>query len=376
MSIALIAHYLGPSLGIGKYLDRLLPPLVTELMARGVKVKILGSPNAIHHTPALQDLKDIVQPLPSLDYHPSQRFAWFAARFSSYCRSKELEAVAWLSNPIILPWHPPTLAVLHDVNEWAEPAKYGSRLKTALRAAIYLDTSLLFAKKIIVISQATEQALWQYRSLPKLKSKLIVIPNGSDSPLVNLAPVEILAPKVPFLLSVGRIDPAAKCLPQAVALVSALRELSGQPWELHLLGGMNRSTQASGKAFLERIAHLPWIRYHGYVDDPTLAEWYRQATAVVFLSEREGFGFPIAEAASFGRWVIVSQKNQAARETGVMGAITVNPDHPQQAASIVLNRLPQAIADSPSLSSWREAALAYAEEICFLLDDRQKGWLF
>jgi hypothetical protein len=74
--------------------------------------------------------------------------------------------------------------------------------------------------------------------------------------------------------------------------------------------------------------------------------------------------------------VIVSQKNQAARETGVMGAITVNPDHPQQAASIVLNRLPQAIADSPSLSSWREAALAYAEEICFLLDDRQKGWLF
>ncbi|WP_293112527.1 MULTISPECIES: glycosyltransferase [Moorena] len=39
-----------------------------------------------------------------------------------------------------------------------------------------------------------------------------------------------------------------------------------------------------------------------------LAQWYREATAVVFLSDREGFALPIAEAASFGRFVVVSFK--------------------------------------------------------------------
>ncbi|MEA5510546.1 glycosyltransferase [Crocosphaera sp. UHCC 0190] len=367
MPIALIAHYLGPSLGIGKYLDRLLPPLIEELMAREIDVKILGSPNAITNTRAFQCRKDIIQPLPPLDYTPSKRFAWFASRFTRYCQSREIEAVAWLSNPIVLPWHPPSLATIHDVNEWAKPTKYGSRLKTALRAAIYLDSSLLFAKKIILVSQATEHTLYQYRSSSKLKSKLKVIPNGSDSSLIKLAPVEIPVPNAPFLLSVGRIDPIAKRLPEAVALVCALREFSSQPWELHLVGGMNRSTEAKGKAFLKEIAPRSWVHYHGYVDDPSLAQWYRQATAVVFLSDQEGFGFPVAEAASFGRWVIVSDKNQAAAEAGTMVMIPVDPDHPEQAADLVLNRLSQEIPKSLSSSTWQEAALAYAEEICTLV---------
>ncbi|WP_353736820.1 hypothetical protein, partial [Moorena sp. SIO2C4] len=34
----------------------------------------------------------------------------------------------------------------------------------------------------------------------------------------------------------------------------------------------------------------------------------------MFLSDREGFGLPIAEAASFGRFVVVSQGNQAGLE--------------------------------------------------------------
>ena len=61
MSVALIAHYRGPKLGIGQYLDRLLPPLVKELTNRQINVKILASPNAQQKTPALSLLNDIVQ---------------------------------------------------------------------------------------------------------------------------------------------------------------------------------------------------------------------------------------------------------------------------------------------------------------------------
>lgn len=369
MSVALIAHYVGPRLGIGQYLERLLPPLIKELTLRGTEVKILASPNAVDKTPALTELTEFLRVLPALDYSPGKRYAWVATSLTPYCRREGISAVAWLSNPIALPWHPPSLAVIHDVNEWKEANKYGSRLKTTLRSAIYLDASIRFAKKIVVVSKATEKDLLHFRSQPKLRMKLSVIPNGADSKLAELPPVSIPAPTAPFLLSVGRIDPAAKRLTEAVALVSALREISGKPWELHLVGGMNASTQASGEAFLNSVKNLAWVYYHGHISDRALAQWYRQATAVVFLSDNEGFGFPIAEAASFGRWIVVSQTNSAGVEAGGGAIVPVCPDEPRQAASIILNRLEKDRypVSSSSLPTWRAAAASYAKEIEALL---------
>lgn len=368
MSVALIAHYLGPRLGIGQYLERLMPPLVDELTDKGVDIKILASPNAFEQTPALQQLGDIVQVLPALDYAPLKRYIWFATRFPGYCRQAQLNAAVWFSNPLVIPWHPPTIAVLHDVNEWKAENKYGNRLKTALRAKIYLDASLYFAQKVIVVSKATEQDLLHFRPSPQLKSKLKTIPNGSDSKLKQLEPLKIPAPTAPFLLSVGRIDPAAKRLPEAVSLVSQLREKSGTAWELHLVGGMNSSTQESGEAFLKSVANLPWVQYHGHVSDRALAQWYRQATAVVFLSDNEGFGFPIAEAASFGRWVVVSKTNQAGMEAGGNAIIPVDPHNLATSTPQVLQQLQAGAAPDTqtSLPKWQSAAAAYAQEICQL----------
>ncbi|VEP16050.1 Glycosyltransferase [Hyella patelloides LEGE 07179] len=368
MYIALIAHYLGPRLGIGQYLERLLPSLVEELTHQGFKVIILASPNAVTQTPALEKLKHLVRLLPPLDYSPVKRATWVITRLAKYCHREKIETIVWLSNPIVLPWHPPTIAVIHDVNEWKAANKYGDRLKTWLRAMVYLDASLRFAQQIIVVSEATKQDLCHFRPDPQLKLKLKAIANGNDSQLSDLAPMTIPAPNSPFLLSVGRIDPAAKRLPEAVALVSALREISHEPWELHLLGGINTTTQASGEAFLESIKNKHWVHYQGYVSDRALAQWYRQATAIVFLSENEGFGLPIAEAAAMNRWIVVSQTNQASCEVGENAVIPITATNPQMAAKKLLERLQK--SPSPPTEargqSWRETASAYAAEICRL----------
>jgi glycosyltransferase involved in cell wall biosynthesis len=383
MSVALIAHYLGPRLGIGQYLERLLPLLVKELADQEIEVTILASPNAVAKTPALRELKGQVCVLPSLDYSPEKRYIWVATRFANYCRQKKIQTVVWLSNPIVLPWHPPTIAVIHDVNEWKIANKYGDRLKTWLRAAIYLDASLRFAQRIIVVSEATKQELLYFRPAPKLKLKVKAIPNGTDSQLIDLPPVSIPVPTSPFLLSVGRIDPAAKRLPETVDLVEALREISGKSWELHLAGGMNTTTQESGEAFLKSVKNKPWVHYHGYLSDRALAQWYRQATAVVFLSENEGFGLPIAEAVSFGRWIVVSQTNQASREVGganVIAVVTSNREitgrsmfegdlqatPTQKAAAKVLEKLQKSEFSPPKVRSgqqWNTTASIYAAEI-------------
>jgi len=143
-----------------------------------------------------------------------------------------------------------------------------------------------------------------------------------------------------------------------------MRELSDQPWELHVLGGMNASTQSSGEAFLKTLELLPWVQYHGHVSDAVLAEWYRHTAAVVFLSDNEGFGLPIAEASAFNRWAIVSHKNAAGAEAGSDALISVNADEPTEAATKVLRQIEQSTyPPTVSLPSWEDAAIAYAKEI-------------
>jgi glycosyltransferase involved in cell wall biosynthesis len=369
MTVALIAYYLGPRLGIGQYLDRLLPPLVEALVQQGIQPTILSSPNALSETPALQKLRGYVKVVPELDYSPGKRYFWLASQFHRYCKRQGIEAVVWLSNPVLLPWHPPTVAVIHDVNEWKAKEKYGSRLKTMLRSLIYLDASIWLSKTVIAVSQATADDLCHFRSQPQLKRKLKVISNGADSSLASLSSVALsVAENRPYLLSVGRIDPAAKRLPEALELVKALRDRSGQPWELQLVGGMNSSTQAEGQAFLNRVSQLDWVHYQGHIDDRTLAQWYRQAAAVVYLSDSEGFGLPIAEAASFNKWVVVSAANQAAIEVGKGSIIPIAAHNPDEAAHTIIQQLAIAAHSSPSqsLPTWQAAADSYATEITYL----------
>lgn len=366
MTIALIAHYLGPTLGIGQYLDRLIPPLIDQLKSHNIDYIILASPNALAKTPALNSVDALIEILPALDYSPTKRLTWFTFAFSSYCKQKGIKGVVWLSNPIVLPWHPPSIAVIHDVNEWKMGKKYGY-FKTTLRSLIYLDSSLNYAKKIVAISDTTYNDILNFRFNSQLEEKLITISNGTNSSLINLDPVEIPAPKNPFLLSVGRIDPENKNLPSAVNLTKALREISGENWELHLIGGMNASSQNAGSAFIKSIESIDWVTYHGYVDNNALAQWYRQATAIVFLSNNEGFGLPIAEAASFNQWVIVSDQNQAAFEAGGSALISININEPQKSASEVLSQLKQEKPPAEKLQQWETSAQSYAQVIAQLL---------
>ena len=375
MTVGLVGHYLGAKMGIGVFIDRLLEPLIEEMAQQGIDAKVICSPNAIAQTPSIQRIKARsprqVSVLPPLDYSPIKRFGWVATQFTSYCQQEGIDQVVWLSNPIVLPWHPPSIAVLHDVNEWKAKEKYGSWVKTTLRAWMYLEASIQWAEKIVCVSQATTDDLCRFKPQTHIRQKISTIPNGLDSPLSSLTPAKIDVPKEPFLLSVGRIDPAGKCLPEAVSLVESLRALSGEPWELHMTGGMNKSTQKAGEEFIESVADVPWVHYHGYTEDADLAAWYSHATAVVFLSENEGFGSPVAEAASFGRRVVVNSNNQATLGAGGDAVIPVSPQDSHRAATHVLEAINVAdrfivgggVIAPPKIYTYADAAVSYATEI-------------
>jgi len=363
MQVTLIAHYLGPQLGIGQYIDRLVPPLVRKLQKSGTIVSVLASPNAIKNTPSFSQLGATVKMLPQLDYSPAKRYAWFVAQFSNYCRKQNIESVMWLSNPLVLPWHPPSLAVIHDVNEWKNDHK--GLFRTRLRSLVYLDASLKFARTVVAVSKSTEKDIQHFRPWINKTGKLRTIVNGSDSELTNLPAVKVPAPDAPFMLSVGRIDPKGKCLPEAVAFVESLRKVSGNDWELHLVGGMNSSTENSGREFLYSINEVSWVHYHGHVENQELAEWYRRASAVIFLAKHEGFGLPIAEAVTFGQNVVISDLNTAGLEAGGSGVIAIDIHKPRAGAEAFLRKLNSGSFDTENiletLPTWKSAASKYAQ---------------
>ncbi|MEO1671603.1 MAG: glycosyltransferase, partial [Cyanobacteria bacterium J06631_2] len=83
----------------------------------------------------------------------------------------------------------------------------------------------------------------------------------------------------------------------------------------------------------------------------------------------EGFGFPIAEAASMSRWAIISQHNTAGVEAGGSAVIAINPDQPETAAPQILQQLNQQQHPDPqdNLQKWSDSAVAYVDEISKLL---------
>jgi glycosyltransferase involved in cell wall biosynthesis len=367
--VALMCYFIGPKLGVGQYLEQLLPELVETLLKQNVKITLVSSPNAVSMTSALQKLSENVNVLKSLDSPPFQRWVWFLSRFKTYCKQKEIDIVVWLTNPLILPWHPPSIAVIHDVNEWKIPNKYGSRLNTILRSLLYLDCSLQFSKKVIVVSQSTELDLRKFRPHIQL-SKISTIVNGSNTSLIHQA-AKTNRPENPILLSVGRIDPIGKRLFEAVKLTSLMRDKSSIPWELHLVGGMNVSTRKAGEDFLESIKGISWVYYHSYVSDVELAQWFHKSSAVVFLSDHEGFGMPIAEASAFHRWAIVSKKNTAAVESGGASILAIDLEILDQEANKVVehikhNPIPPINMNS-NINSWKDAAEKYSQEITRVL---------
>ena len=177
MTVGIIGHYLEAKMGIGTYLDRLLEPLVTELTSRGIDAKVVASPNSFEQTPAIQRIQQNspaqVLVLPALDYSPIKRFAWVSAKFARYCKRHGIDRVIWMSNPMVVPGHPPSVAVIHDVNEWKDKDKYGSTLKTTLRSWIYLEASIAWAQKIICVSDATKADLTHFKPSAAHKVKSI-----------------------------------------------------------------------------------------------------------------------------------------------------------------------------------------------------------
>jgi glycosyltransferase involved in cell wall biosynthesis len=143
-------------------------------------------------------------------------------------------------------------------------------------------------------------------------------------------------------------------------LVSYLQERS-----LGLVMVSRNLTPAVTK-LIEQCGLGPKVRVFPYLEPEDLRALYSSATALLFPSLHEGFGWPIIEAQACGCPVFTSNRPPMMTEIGGDGAVYIDPEDPEEAALTMLENLPR-------LGCMREAGFVNARR--FSVEKMVAGYL-
>lgn len=223
-----------------------------------------------------------------------------------------------------------------------------------------LRSSLRRAKKVATVSRTTADELT--RVLPEIVPKVEIVTNGFERPkeweTANLG--ADVAPDRPYLVMLGAHRPR-KNLELAVAVTECLAE-EAMPILLVITGNVHPSLRALVRRAGQKIVTA------GVLPKDAVFGILRKATALVFPSRYEGFGFPILEAMA-ARCPVLALDTAINREIAGNAAILL-PPHPRVWAEAI-RRLVQHPPgreewvrrgeENLNRFSWDKAAGAYAE---------------
>jgi alpha-1,3-rhamnosyl/mannosyltransferase len=191
--------------------------------------------------------------------------------------------------------------------------------------------------------------------------RIEVIHPGIDQRFFDAQP-EVSAK--PYVLFVSTIEPRKN----VDTLLDAWMQLTPDIRETHDLviagspGWKSIQTMA-------RIRTTPGVRYEGYVPETRLPGLTAGATAFVFPSLYEGFGFPPVQALAAGVPTIVSNVSSLPEVAGD-GALLVDPKSPSEVASALGRVLTEPSLRADLSRRGREQAARFTWEACARLSLR------
>jgi glycosyltransferase involved in cell wall biosynthesis len=257
----------------------------------------------------------------------------------------------WFSPAFVLPlwWSGPSIVTIHDLMFLLLRGRYRGRLN-AWYATAATRWSARRSDRVVCGSHATQELL--VANLGIDPGKVEVIPYGVADVFFAKATSSVAKGNVasePYILFVGTWEArkGLATLHQALVRVNSaghrlMLVLAGQPgWGTdEILATMRRDQNVE---FRERPS------------DDQLASLYRDAVALVYPSEMEGFGLPVAEAMASGCPVIASDL-PSIREFAGEYPYYIRPGDSDGLA----NRIQQLLTNQPDASERREAQEAIA----------------
>lgn len=223
-------------------------------------------------------------------------------------------------------YHKPSVATVHDLGYEYFPEAHPRRQLAYLRWSTRHNARV--AWKVIADSKATRDDLVKLYNIDP--AKIAVVYPGMDPNLRRVedhSQIEAVCAgfggREPYLLYLGTLQPRKNL----VRLVEAYAAS-----ELYKLGTMLVLAGKPGwlaRPILEALDHQPQvvrdsIRVTGYIGETEKNLLLSGATALVFPSLYEGFGFPILEAQACGTPVVCSNTSSLPEVAGE-GALMVDP---------------------------------------------------
>jgi alpha-1,3-rhamnosyl/mannosyltransferase len=289
------------SAGVKNYFYYWTQHLLQE--ARGVEIRLfpfLRAPSSLDHerstTGPVATLARLAL-LHLINRFPNDIAGWTSPRIDLFHACK-------LLNP---PRRALLTATMHDFTCWLMPEMHP---RTNVRAdKLFADRILKRADALIAVSEATRSDAVRLLGIPP--EKISVIHHGLPRQFFEAGPSDADAARSrhglqrPYLLFVGTIEPRKNVDLLLDAYQSLSRSIRDE-FDLVVAGPRGWAPERTWARLIHPFHPSIGVRYLGYVPERDLPGLFAGATAFVYPSLYEGFGFPVAQAMAAGAPVITS----------------------------------------------------------------------
>lgn len=333
------------ALGIGRYINGLLPPLARLL---GDRLVVLAQPHDAALVGSLLGPRPRMRLVDATPYRVAEQ-----TRLPLALARERLDLVHFPHYDLPLYAPAPFVATIHDLFPLDYPEIHSGPLPRVVNQVL-LRNAIRHARLLIAPSAATRDAI--RKRFPSAAHRIVVIPEAADA---RFSPVRDEAAEAawqtrlrirpPYVLYLGQWK-AYKNLP---LLLKAFEEVRARlpSAQLVVAGDDPRHPEVR-----ELAARLPEgaVVLPGRLPDAAIQDVYRGAAVVVLPSRAEGFGLPVIEAMASGVRVVCSDL-PVLREIADGIATFCDPDDPRAFADAIAH----AVTD-PSPAA-RERGIARAQ---------------
>jgi glycosyltransferase involved in cell wall biosynthesis len=244
------------------------------------------------------------------------------------------------------------VVTIHDVFPITGPDYSTPEFQRKFSRLLY--QALERAHRVLVLSEYTAGQVMTHCGVAR--ERIRVVPGGVDPPSGQLSQEARLRERErrvgkgsELLLTVGVLDNRKN----VVNSLRALQLLPGR-YRLVLVGGNGYGSERVHE-FIRREKLESRVQWLGYVPKAVLATLFQSASALLFPSLEEGFGFPMLEAMAH-RLPVVTSRTSALPEVGGDAALYADPNDPADIAAKVRS----AVEDDGLRRSLIEMGLARA----------------
>lgn len=172
--------------------------------------------------------------------------------------------------------------IIHDLMSFSEPYNYSLKQRLLHHYSACSDKS---ADVIIAVSQTTKQAIHEILRIEY--NKIYVIPNITDF-YVNNNPKD-------YFLFIGDMRKTKNLNSLIYGFSKYLKTFNGR--NKLIIAGNKKFEYNNIKRIVEKEGIADKVIFKGYISEDEKKELFSNANAFVFLSDNEGFGIPLLEAA-------------------------------------------------------------------------------